>query len=325
MNEILNELATIEVSSEVLQQMELDKIYESFRSNYQKLDGLKNFRESYEKKGRLMRWWHNDKLRDAQLDSAEVQAEFSKTIGQLMMLSIMQSKELTEQQTQINAQQGKLKRQADGIEQNAEQLQQQHTTLAEQSAKLETLVHEYFALKGLTEEGAQKLIDIANDIKATKSSMLDEFSNRAGQLERLGEAIHTRLDESEATQRSEREDLARSLQLGLTTAEERQRVAITNFGRTLEQVAAALDQRQGVVEDRLVGVKDQSAELTTALAAMRGQLSSIQSSQQTQEAALADYRREIAGRFKHLHVVISGLSVAFIIALGGVAHIAKVF
>ncbi len=325
MNEILNELATIEVSSEVLQQMELDKIYESFRNNYQKLDDLKNFRESYEKKGRLMRWWHNDKLRDAQLDSAEVQAEFSKTIGQLMMLSIMQSKKLTEQQTQLNAQQGKLKAQADGIEQNAEQLQQQHTILAEQSAKLETLVHEYFALKGLTEEGAQKLIDIANDIKATKSSMLDEFSNRAGQLERLGETLHTRLDESETTQRSEREDLARSLQLGLAIAEERQEAAITNFGRTLEQAAAALDQRQGVVEDRLVGVKDQNAELTAALAAMRGQLSSIQASQQMQEAALADCRREISGRFKRLHVVISGLSTAFIAALGGLAHLAKVF
>ncbi len=325
MNEILKELATIEVSSEVLQQMELDKIYESFRSNYHKLDDLKKFREGYEKKGRLMRWWHNDKLRDAQLNSTEVQAEFSKTIGQLMMLSIMQSKKLTEQQTQLNAQQGKLKAQADGIEQNAEQLHQQHTTLAEQSAKLETLVHEYFALKGLTEEGAQKLIDIANDITATKSSMLDEFSNRAGQLERLGEAFHARLDESEVTQRSAREDLARSLQFGLTTAEERQNAAIVDLGRTLELTAAALDQRQGVVEDHLAGVKDKSAELTAALAAMRGQLSSVQASQQTQEAALSDFRREITGRLKRLHVVISGLYVASIAALGGLAHLAKVF
>lgn len=92
MSQIINELATIEVSNEVLQQLDVGGIYQSFSKNYRKLDDLKNFRTEYEKKNWLMRWWHNDKLRDAQLDSAEVQAEFSKTIGQLMMISIMQSK-----------------------------------------------------------------------------------------------------------------------------------------------------------------------------------------------------------------------------------------
>lgn len=58
---------------------------------------------------------------------------------------------------------------------------------------------------------------------------------------------------------------------------------------------------------------------------MRGQLSSMQASQQTQEAALTDFLREITGRFIRLNVVISGLSVAFIAALGGLAHLAKVF
>lgn len=185
MSQIINELATIEVSNEVLQKLDLGGIYNSFRKNYQKLDDLKNFRSDYEKKNRLMRWWHNDKLRDAQLDSAEVQAEFSKTIGQLMMISIMQSKKLAEQQTQLNEQQSKLKTQADGIEEHAGELQKQQQVLAEQSSKLETLVHEYFALKGLTEDGAQKLIDIAKEIKSTKEGMLQDFAARAKEVEML--------------------------------------------------------------------------------------------------------------------------------------------
>lgn len=185
MSQIINELATIEVSNEVLQQLDLGGIYKSFSKNYQKLDDLKNFRSDYDKKNRLIRWWHNDKLRDAQLDSAEVQAEFSKTIGQLMMISIMQSKKLAEQQTQLNEQQSKLKTQADGIEEHAGELQKQHQVLAEQSAKLETLVHEYFALKGLTEDGAQKLIDIAKEIKSTKEGMLQDFAARAKEVEML--------------------------------------------------------------------------------------------------------------------------------------------
>lgn len=185
MSQIINELATIEVSNEVLQQLDLGGIYKSFSKNYQKLDDLKNFRSDYEKKNRLMRWWHNDKLRDAQLDSAEVQAEFSKTIGQLMMISIMQSKKLAEQQTQLNEQQNKLRTQADGIAEHAGELQKQHQVLAEQSAKQETLVREYFALKGLTEDGAQKLIDIAKDIKSTKEGMLQDFTARTKDIEVL--------------------------------------------------------------------------------------------------------------------------------------------
>lgn len=213
MTQIINQLAEIEVSNEVLQQLDVAGIYQSFSANYRKLDDLKNFRSEYEKKNRLMRWWHNDKLRDAQLDSAEVQSEFSKTIGQLMMISIMQSKRLAEQQTQLNEQQGRLKAQADGIAEHAGELQRQHQVLAEQSAKLqdqadgiaehtdelqkqhqvlseqsrklENLVHEYFALKGLTEEGAQKLVDIARDVKATKSEMLHEFDVRSKGVDAL--------------------------------------------------------------------------------------------------------------------------------------------
>lgn len=194
MSQLINDLATINVSDEVLQQLDVGGIYDSFSKNYRKLDDLKNFRSDYEKKNRLMRWWHNDKLRDAQLDSAEVQAEFSKTIGQLMMINIMQSKRLAEQQIQLNEQQAKLKTQADGIAEHAGKLQKQHQVLAEQSTKLEILVHEYFALKGLTEEGAQKLIEIAREVKATKDGMLLEFAARSKDLESLCSDVQSRME-----------------------------------------------------------------------------------------------------------------------------------
>lgn len=183
MSQLINNLATIEISQEIVNQLDLESIYSNFSKNYRKLDDLKDFRSDYEKKNKLMRWWHNDKLRDAQLDSAEVQAEFSKTIGQLMMISIMQSKKLAEQQQQLTAQQIKLKEQANGIAEQAQQLQEQHHTLAKQSEELERLVTEYFALKGLTEKGAEKLIAISKEIKGTKESMLQEFSQRAENME----------------------------------------------------------------------------------------------------------------------------------------------
>lgn len=255
MSQIINELATIEVSNEVLQQLDIGGIYQSFSKNYRKLDDLKNFRSDYEKKNRLMRWWHNDKLRDAQLDSAEVQAEFSKTIGQLMMISIMQSKELSEQQTQLNNQQGKLKNQADGIAEHAAKLQEQHRVLAEQSKKLETLVHEYFALKGLTEDGAQKLIEIASEVKLTKDGMLREFELRAQRVESLydGVQVHIkdfstqmerRINLSVEQAHAEMIDAKRESQEALAAYESGQRARQEEFQNALNQGVEILTQNQ---------------------------------------------------------------------------------
>lgn len=337
MTEILTKLASIEVSSEVLQEIEVEKIYESFRTNFLKLGDLKKFRDEYEKKSRLMRWWHNDKLRDAQLNSTEVQAEFSKTIGQLMMISVIQSKRLAEQQMYLLAQQGQLKKQSDGIDQNTTLLQMQHARLAEQSTKLETLVHDYFALKGLTEEGAQKLIEIANEVKAAKSSMLDEFSSRSAALERLGDDLKSRIDESEAAQRCERDEFAGQVQRSLESAEQRQSVAVAELhreqkvqsgtlaelGMTIEQSKIDHDQRQSAVDNQLAGLGNQGAELAAAQAATDDLLSKVQSAQESHEQALIEFRQGVSERMKCLNIVSSGLFVAVIAILSGLVYLAK--
>jgi chromosome segregation ATPase len=182
MSQIINELATIDVSNETIQQLDLAGIYRSFSENYKKLDALKGFRSEYEKQNGLMRWWHNDQLRNAQLDSAEVQGEFSKTIGQLMLISIMQSKKLAEQQVVLNEQQHKLEKQANGIAEHAGKLQEQHGKLARQSDELKTLVEDYIALKGLTEDGMNKLVAIAKEVTTTKETLVRQVDARAQAL-----------------------------------------------------------------------------------------------------------------------------------------------
>ena len=186
--DVVDQLACVPLEKDfgdLVSALKVQDIAENFQKNYKKLGNLKAFRSDYEEQNFLKRWWHEDTLRDAQLDSAEVQAEFSKTVGQLIIISIMQSKRLAEQQSQLNVQQRKLNSQADGIVAHADELQQQHRALAEQSERLENLVREYFALKGLTEEGAQKLIEIAREVKATKDVMLQEFESRSKNVEVL--------------------------------------------------------------------------------------------------------------------------------------------
>lgn len=249
MSQIINELATIEVSNEVLQHLDIAGIYQSFSKNYRKLDDLKNFRTEYEKKNGLMRWWHNDKLQDAQLDSAEVQAEFSKTIGQLMMISIMQSKKLSEQQTQLNDQQGKLKTQADGIAKHADKLQEQHQVLADQSKKLETLVREYFDLKGLTEEGAQKLIEIAHEAKATKSQMLQEFASHTKGVEAVCAEVQSHM-----------ESISAQIDARIHLSEEKTQTDISGIQRDTREALASFESSQNVYQKTVQNALNQGLE-----------------------------------------------------------------
>lgn len=303
MSQIINELATIEVSNEVLQQLDLGGIYQSFSNNYRKLDELKNFRTEYEKKNRLMRWWHNDKLRDAQLDSAEIQAEFSKTIGQLMMISIMQSKKLSEQQTQLNDQQGKLKAQADGIAEHAGKLQEQHQVLAEQSQKLEALVREYFDLKGLTEEGAQKLIDIAREVKATKDGMLQAFESRSKTVEAVCTEVQTRM-ESVAAQMDERiRQSAEQTQVGIEVVqrETREALATAEASQRAHQEATQNVFSQGI--ERLTqNQRESEARQQSQHSALESRLSERAEMYDKQLAS----HREMLGS---VDVAINGLSV----------------
>jgi chromosome segregation ATPase len=354
MSQLINELARIEVSSDALQQLDVGNIYRDFSNNYRKLDDLKNFRTEYEKKNRLMRWWHNDKLRDAHLDSAEVQAEFSKTIGQLMMIGIMQSKKLSEQQTQLNSQQGDLKKQADGIAEHAATLQQQHEVLAKQSEKLETLVKEYFDLKGLTEDGAQKLVEIGKEIKATKNDMLEQFAVRAQGLESLHNEVASRMASlsAEVTDRvasvekqtrSELIELAQENQKMILASESALQRAHestkADFHQSLSalrqdlqaSVANQLQQEQahaqkiGSLEGGLSAQAAQISGMSKELSALKTELAGYAQRQNADQEKTARLMQEFSDRMGKLTIGVVCTGLATLVLMGTTLHLLKWF
>jgi chromosome segregation ATPase len=220
-------VASIEVPSDLNRLFNPSEFANEFRNKFRRLGDLKQFRTEYEKKNAFIQWWDNNELEDAQLKAQELQADFSRMLGQLMLISVQQSKELQEQQTWLSQQQKALKHQADEIAQHTETLRGQHKTLRdqtqqldtqqtqlssqqdklssqqgeikkqtedlesqhkelhEQSQKLEKLVNEYFELRGLTQDGAKKLIAIANDVKETSGNLRAEFAEKSSALEKL--------------------------------------------------------------------------------------------------------------------------------------------
>lgn len=358
MSEIIYQLATIEVSNDMLRQLDIAGIYHQFNENYQRLGDLKKFTSDFEKKNRLMRWWHSDKLQAAHIDSSEVQAEFSKTIGQLMMISIMQSKELNAQQKQLNASQGELQIQAAGIAEHAGQLQQQHDTLAKQSVSLRELVDEYFALKGLTADGAQKLIDIAADIKATKQNLQQEFADRTLGFEMLCEeltaenqALSAQVQEqlgqnqaqtqaallalqqqtgelllaNQSALRSELGAAQQAMQQTQHDALARQTEQNISVDASLSTLAAGLEKQQTTQEIRLASIHAELAEHVSRATTVREDLTATKTNlaaAMLQQQALLDAQQLAKSNIQHLRYLSTGLSVLVLGLLAAVARVA---
>jgi hypothetical protein len=323
MSQIINQLATIELNDEFLQGLDIGSIYQNFNKNYRNLDSLKNFKTEYEKMNAVMRWWHNDKLQDAQINSAEVQAEFSKTIGQLMILTIMQSQKIFEQQTQLNEQQRKLKAQADGIAEHAGELQNQHQVLAEQSEKLETLVHEYFELKGLTEDGAQRLITIAQEVKATKDGMLQEFTIRAKNIEALCDEVATQMA-SVASQANEKFRLSsEQTQSSIQALQKETRHELGSFYTKLAEQDAAHQEKMRLIDGILNAQTMRAIEVDNTLSAHNDGLITCAQQQKTYQVQQVLFEKEISDRLNRLGIIVACSSVISLIMLFGIARIMK--
>ena len=174
MSNLITQLAEIPMDKSLLNHLQLDQLFSNFAKNFRKLDDLKNFRSDYEKRNFISRWWDNDKLRDAQLDSAEVQAEFSKTLGQLVTVSIIQAKELTEQQQQLNEQQQQIGIQVDAVRRHSQSIEKQQEIQKDQAAQLEKVVADYIKVKGISDENIHRLARIVANIDQTKKEFFAE-------------------------------------------------------------------------------------------------------------------------------------------------------
>lgn len=173
---IIKEMSQVTIDNDMLEQVDMNGLLKEFKNNYDKLDEFKETRDAYENRGFLARLNpFDDTMKNAQLNATEVQAKFSKSLGQLMVINVAQSQYLQKQQEQLAIQQGVIKNQTEQIEIQTHEIEKQHEVLAKQNSDLEKLVNDYFELRGLTQDGAKKLIAIANEIQHTRDNLLESM------------------------------------------------------------------------------------------------------------------------------------------------------
>jgi hypothetical protein len=321
MSTVIAQLAEMVPSDDLLAQIDIAEVYEKFHRTFKRLDDFKKIRDEHEQRGFLGRMFNRGELKDAQLDAQEVQAEFSKTLAQLMVISSLQSQQLTKQQELIRQQQNDLEAKATELARQNLRLEQHQAVIRDQSSKLRTYVTDLLDVQGLTGEHGEMLIQIAQEVVTTRDSMLADFDRRMEAIRSLLENQHEqsqRLLDHHATWakqqwaelRSEMdsrlEDLQQELRQQLLTCVEAQRV---DGEQQAARLSAALD-LQGQMQQALRTELEEDTVIRTAA------LEALRSEQQASEARVRrTLRKLLAG--------LCGLALACALGIGGVYQLSR--
>ena len=290
MPEFINEISKIKVPQEIINQVDIKGLLDNFSENFKQLDKFKKTRKQYEERGALKKIWDcarmDDTLDDAQLDAIEVQAKFSKAIGQLMVLSIMMSQKLEQQQCELASQQDMIKKQTTSIERHTQSLGEQQIELGQQNLTLERVLNDYIELKGFTQEGADKLIKIANEVKCTKGELIETvqetLSEALGEIAATKENILSAFDETRQYVRNSLSEIQEDLRLKVQTQDEN----IAGIDQTLQKYSekAALqeehlfshDKALREIDSKLLAQSELASGLFSTLEGLSGQFAAYQ-------------------------------------------------
>ncbi|AYQ86779.1 hypothetical protein [Burkholderia gladioli] len=204
MTDLIHDFAKIEVPHDLLDQINIKEVLSEFRARFNRLGDLKRARNAHEERNWFARKWYQDEMDGAQLDAQELQADFAKSLAQLMVISLLQSQRLEQQQRQIGLQQDQIAEQTREIEQQTKEISGQQHVLEKQANDLRDLVEKYFELRGLTYEGAKKLIAIAEEVKSTRDDLLSSVATciDAMRVEQasIRQAVEEKLERTSAAQ-----------------------------------------------------------------------------------------------------------------------------
>lgn len=297
-------MAEVAIPEDVLQAVDMKGLLQGFSTDYKKLDDLKSARAKHESRNFISRWWNSNELESAKLDAAELQASFSKKLGQLMVLSVAQSKQLAGQQEELSIQQEVIKEQTQQLAESAEHIENQQKELSEQNRKLEQLVNEYFDLKGLTLEGAAQLIKIANEVKQTKDELLATVELQITELNQSLQLMQQAVSDNVETILQQQAQLKSQVESELDEHGREMNAALKQSLTEIEQLQSEINQSLIATETRVNEAQEQSLnQQQQALLAQKtqwqqdksdiyktlaGQREDLTAALQTQQQALAD-------------------------------------
>ncbi|WP_434605603.1 hypothetical protein [Pseudomonas sp. R1-7] len=340
MSKVISQLASTVPSDDLLARIDIAEVYEKFHSTFKRLDDFKRVRDEHEQRNFLGRLFHRGELKNAQLDAQEVQAEFSKTLAQLMVISSLQAQQLTEQQGQLADQQKTLDAKAEELARQNMRLEQHQTVIKHQAAGLRQYVTDLLKVQGLTDEHGEMLISIAKEVMETRDRLLTDFDNRMRQvqaaldeqqqvlrevLDEQASTLEQRLTQLQQTVDSTQEQRLQAVEQGLLAAlDEQRREAVGQTERLDANLAfqgKLLDENHRDLDRQLSELREVLAEQGQALLNERSERQQEQAARQAEVHALRNEQNNCETRLRreqrHLMAWLCGLVLMCIGALAG--------
>lgn len=279
MSKVIAQLASTVPSDDLLAQIDIAEVYEKFHSTFKRLDDFKRVRDEHEQRNFLGRLFNRGELKNAQLDAQQVQAEFSKTLAQLMVISSLQARQLTEQQGQLADQQKTLDAKAEELARQNIRLEQHQAVIKHQAAGLRQYVTDLLKVQGLTDEHGEMLISIAKEVMETRDRLLADFDNRMQQIQGALDEQQQLLREVIDEQASSLEQRLAQLQQAVDSTQEQRLQAVEQ-----DLLAALNEQRREAVR--------QTERLDADLSLRAQQLSELREVLAEQHQTLLNERSE---------------------------------
>ncbi|WP_421526266.1 hypothetical protein [Pseudomonas yamanorum] len=336
MSKVIAQLASTVPSDDLLSRIDIADVYEKFHSTFKRLDDFKRLRDEHEQRNFLGRLFHRGELKNAQLDAQEVQAEFSKTLAQLMVISSLQAQQLTEQQGQLADQQKTLDAKAEELARQNTRLEQRQAVIKHQAAGLRQYVTDLLKVQGLTDEHGEMLISIAKEVMETRDRLLADFDNRMqqmqGVLEEQQQLLREVLDEQASTleQRltklqqavdSTLEQRLTAVERGLLAALDEQRREAASQTERLDAdlvfQAQLRDENHRDLERQLSELREVVAEQSQALLNERSERQQERAERQVEVHALRNEQKSGETRLRRLMAGLCGLAFVCAGALAG--------
>jgi hypothetical protein len=269
MSKVIAQLASTVPSDDLLARIDIAEVYEKFHSTFKRLDDFKKVRDEHEQRSFFGRLFNRGELKNAQLDAQEVQAEFSKTLAQLMVITSLQAQQLTEQQGQLADQQKTLDAKAEELARQNLRLEQHQTVIKHQAAGLRQYVTDLLKVQGLTDEHGEMLISIAKEVMETRDRLLADFDNRMQQVQRTLHEQQQLLRDVLEEQTNTSEQRLTAVERGLLAALDQQRREATGqterLNADLAFHAQLRDENHSNLERQLSELREVLAEQSQAL------------------------------------------------------------
>ena len=342
MSNIIVQLASTAPSDDLLAQIDIAEVYEKFHRIFMRLDDFKRARSEHEQRSAFGRLFHRGELKNAQLDAQEVQAEFSKTLAQLMVISSLQAKQLTEQQRQLGNQQQVIDAKAEQLARQNMRLEQHQAEIKHQAASLRLYVTDLLKVQGLTDEHGEMLISIANEVMEAWDRLQADFDHRMqqvqGGMDEQQQLLREVLEEQASTLEQRltqwRQAIDSSLKQGLTAVEqdllaaldEQRRKTISHterFDADLTLQARLQKENYRDLERQLSDLREVVAQQNQALLDERSERHQERAERQAETYALRNEWRigetRLRREQRRLMAVMCGLTLVCSLALAGFA------